>query len=329
MSDLIKELTKEQEAQIPVYLERYLNVGLSTERCNRSLAERSIKNLFKVLDKKSPEFFIWVDSPKAALEIASIVEGFNQSIFSKKELEATESTFADVSKVDINSCKELLDNVYTKSTKAKLKEIRQSMVSSYCWGNLNAYWVGFYSYINEIVKKPIAEVAVVDAVVKNTGSYVSFSNLVIMSDRPTSIHFDENRVLHNTEGPAVEFPDGFKVFSLDGLRVPEYVFNNVKDKINPEEILGIENVEIRAVAMKYFGIEYFLEQLNSILLEDTGNYKLHQVNLFGSKEILLEMQNPSEDKKHYEFVDPKVRTISQALAWRINWDTFKEPTFSA
>ena len=46
-----------------------------------------------------------------------------------------------------------------------------------------------------------------------------------------------------------------------------------------------------------------------------------------SEEKLLEMQNPSEPKKHYEFVPPEVQTVNQALAWRIGWklDAFKEP----
>jgi hypothetical protein len=90
--------------------------------------------------------------------------------------------------------------------------------------------------------------------------------------------------------------------------------------------LKLTNVEQRLVGVKYVGPERLIKHLNGKVLDTKGDeYVLHSFNLENTECVMLEMQNPSEPKRHYEFVPPEVTTVNQALAWRLGWDSFKEP----
>ncbi len=58
----ITKLTKEQEAQIPIYFERYLTKGLDTSNTNETRTAQLIKDYYKVNNLKEP-IVIFLDSP--------------------------------------------------------------------------------------------------------------------------------------------------------------------------------------------------------------------------------------------------------------------------
>ena len=159
---------------------------------------------------------------------------------------------------------------------------------------------------------------------------MAFKNIVFISDNPTSIYVNEQGELHNTDGPALEYSDTYSLYSLDGVRLDKDIFELVHQKKDANKVMQIENVEQRLVAIKYFGIGNMREQLNAQTIDSKGSeYELYSVEIEGNRENVLRMKNPSEEKWHDEFVPPEIKTVNQALAWRIGWDSFKEPSVKA
>jgi hypothetical protein len=60
---MIDKLTKGQEAQLKVYRDKWLKIGLDTSRCDRKKAEKWIKEAYKVENLSPPSLFFWVESP--------------------------------------------------------------------------------------------------------------------------------------------------------------------------------------------------------------------------------------------------------------------------
>lgn len=100
-------------------------------------------------------------------------------------------------------------------------------------------------------------------------------------------------------------------------------------KIGPERMLDF--LKAKEISNKEF-TEISYARLNKLFPDIAKNFKyeytLYEVNLNGSKEKLLKMRNPSEDKWHYEWVIPEANTVNEALAWRRGIDNFKEPVVS-
>ncbi len=177
---MISKLTKEQEAKIPEYLERYLAIGLDTTPCDKAKAEAAITASYKYL-KLAPPTFIWAASPFAGRVIAAkLAEG--------KE---------DVTKEEV---------------------AKQAGLASY--GSFEAYWVSFYAFIAEqLPVKKDELIDIVKDIVINCGVYWTFEEVVVMTEKPTAIHLKDKK-LHNEDGLALQYPDGTGIFALEGVAYP-------------------------------------------------------------------------------------------------------------
>lgn len=56
---------------------------------------------------------------------------------------------------------------------------------------------------------------------KNTGVILPFEKTCIVCDRPTHLCLDKEERLHAEGKPAIQFRDGFSIYSHHGLKLPE------------------------------------------------------------------------------------------------------------
>lgn len=180
-NEVISSLTPAQEAQIPVYRERFRQIGLSTRPTDRVKAEDAIRRAYAYLaksgtDVKDPEI-LWAESPMAGAVLA-----------------------AQHAKGD-----------YTVTNK-EIQE--QASLASY--GSFEAYWVSVYAFIAEqlpVQKDELAQIAV--DIVEECGVYWTFEDLVILTPKPTIIKMNDSK-LHSADGPALQYPNGDGLYAIDG-----------------------------------------------------------------------------------------------------------------
>ena len=67
---MISKLTSDQEQKVKEYYSYYLNKGLSTQPANKPVAEKAIKEMYKLMNEKEPKIY-WVSSPT---ELVSLVK---------------------------------------------------------------------------------------------------------------------------------------------------------------------------------------------------------------------------------------------------------------
>lgn len=174
-------LSKEQEAKIPQYVEKYSAIALDTKRADRGRAEAAFIEIMKTLNLAAPTL-IWFDSPFAAAEAVA-----------KKSL--------NKDKVDAEDIKKIQNNV--------------------SHGSFGSYWVAFYDFVDKETSTevhPIIEHAKV--LTEEVGMYWTFEDgTVMVSEKPVEIHV-KNDKLHNTDGMAIKFADGRGLFAIDGQIVP-------------------------------------------------------------------------------------------------------------
>lgn len=179
---VIESLTKEQEAQIPVYRERFREIGMSTEATDKSKAEAAIRASYEYFHKlnnscvANPEI-VWAGGPIEGAKLAA---------------------------------------QYAKGDENVTPSEIQAQASQASYGSFEAYWVSTYAFIAEqlpVDKDPLVDIAI--DIVKNCGVYWTFEDLVVVTPKPISIVMVDGK-LHNTEGPAIAYPNGDCLYAFNG-----------------------------------------------------------------------------------------------------------------
>ena len=121
-------------------------------------------------------------------------------------------------------------------------------------------------------------------VAKNCGWVWPFARCAIITDRPTTIVFDDEKRLHCATGPAIGYRDGFTVHAWHGVRIPADWLNG---GISPKDAVTWPNVEQRRAAIEVLGWPNILSELGAKSLGGNPDPKIGE---------LIEVQLPFEDE---------------------------------
>ena len=102
-----------------------------------------------------------------------------------------------------------------------------------------------------------------------------FENIVIASQRPTTIKWDNERRLHCETGPAVEYADGYAMHAWRGMRIPgEWITDGPPPS---HEIMRLENTEQRRIACEMRGWHNILPDLGARLIDKHPNPQIGEL----------------------------------------------------
>ncbi|WP_223177585.1 DUF6745 domain-containing protein, partial [Sphingobium jiangsuense] len=140
------------------------------------------------------------------------------------------------------------------------------------------------------------------------------------SERPVVVRWDDGRRLHNEDGPAVQYSDGYALYSWHGTRLPaEWVEHRAT--IDPAEILRCQNVEQRAAGAACIGWPRMLSVLGSKVIDhdpDPSHGDLIELQLPGLDQPgrFLKAECP-RNGTIVEGVPGNIKTVLEAQAWRV------------
>lgn len=156
--------------------------------------------------------------------------------------------------------------------------------------------------------------------IKKSGVWATilFENVAFVCIRPCSVHRNAAGDLHNENGMAIEWCDGYGEYSLNGVWVDESLVLTPAEKIDPATLLKEKNAEVRREIVRKVGIERVVAKLGAEVLDKQGEYELLLLDLKdGRKREFLKMKNPSlKGVFHIEGVPPGTKTIKEALMFR-------------
>jgi len=212
------------------------------------------------------------------------------------------------------------------------------------YGQHSAGWLSFYDYFNKIpeTKNGTQPAQGLINIAKNSGWFWAFTDTIIISDRPVKLELDEQGRLHNPNGLAIEYADGWGIHALNGVTLTG---GNERAIINPEElsaenVLSWENTEARRVVLHHIiGWEKTLEAMNAEVLDEVeGDARLLRVTLENDEpHHLMDMLNHTCDrcvehigacecdggpvrKRYVEGVPVECSSVVEAHAWRWGLD---------
>ena len=302
MQPKIIQLTPEQEALIPVYREKWLKIALSTERIDREKAAEVIKDLYASLNREEPKI-IFYESPYSALCSAEV----NQMRCSLRRELDKQST--PISSLWDQIRHQIAENIWDQLAEDLNDPLEfqvhgelQDKLNSQAWYEL-AEIIGFGSTISELLNKSLnpeqwipcgslydfcisvfgcfhdsAAWELYQSFVKSCGRIFPFSKLCIVCDRPRILKFDAENRLHAEGEPAIQFADGYSLYSYHGVTLPEQY-----GKIHPHQwqsdwLLTEDNVELRRVLIQGIGYDRICQELQVSELDTWQEYTLLKID---------------------------------------------------
>ena len=380
----IEKLTKEQESKLEAYKNKWLDIGLSTDRIDHKLATPIINDFYeKVLEKKKPKAIIILKSPIEAWfgvclisQVENLVSTQVQDKVQKQIRNQIRNQVRDQVRDKVrdqawgqvcgqikNQIRDQVRNQVWGQVRIQVRDqawgqvwdqVRNQVCGQVCgqvegqvesqvrdqvriqvrdqvrgqirdqvWGQVeNFIWpfldgsflsniFAFYDYFNKEVgiKFDVQEKYDAWQDTSKLGLIYPLDDFCIVSQKPTEINFDKDNRLHNESGAAIKYADGFSVYSINGVRVPEkYVMTDI-DKIDASEVMKEKNAEIRTAVIKRCGFNHFRKHLKSKTISSKNNNELLEFDLDDGMIVrgLLVRWKDKHDEKETVIPVPKTR----------------------
>jgi len=154
----------------------------------------------------------------------------------------------------------------------------------------------------------------------------------MICERPVEIHRKRGQ-LHNEKGKSISWPDGWGIYSLNGVTVPEWLVTTDSGKIDPQKVLTENNVDVQREIIRKVGAERMLKACNAKTLDvftdrhtKGGNeYKLMEMEIGRIKRKYLYFEHASLPGVWYaQPVMPDLKRAIHARAWMLGIGEPKE-----
>ena len=315
---MINSLTDKQEKKLKIYKDKWLAIGLSTDRIDRKSAAENF-NLFneKVLKGKKNPTIVFMDSPLttwlALLLINKYIgKGKNMSrVWSKVWLQVG-------SQVESQVGSRVRSQVWSQFG---------SFIYPYLGGQFDSGHFSHYDFLNKELNIKFVKEWELYLNTSKVSLIYPLEDFCIISEKPTSIKM-RNSVLHNETGPAISYADGLSIYALNGVKVPREIVDTSAENLDPTLLIKESNAEIRREIIKKIGMSRILQKLEAKKLDSWMEYELYRMENIDIEPVqVLKMRCPSTGAFHAHRVPPEIKSAREGIKW-INHGIDKE-AFSA
>jgi hypothetical protein len=179
------------------------------------------------------------------------------------------------------------------------------------------------------LSQDIAERAIAYRKVCESVNYIWCNrDFVLVCARPARIERNQRGQLHSITGKAIEYPDGWGLYVINGVRFDDEVLwkSVVSGSLSAAQVLAIKNAEQRRVAYELMDKSKMLDLTDYVVLdtvEDDGHgYSMRIISFnvsgFSTPFYYLNCHCPSTGREYY--LETRQKTCAKAKAQSFGFD---------
>ena len=308
----ISKLTPAQTARFPEFVERWTKIGLCTDPADRPRAEDAIRQMYRCGGLEPPKQIVWCGSP--------LTQGLTRAIILDGKTGASVRASVGAS---------VRDSVRASVWDSVGDSVEASVWNS-VYGQHDASWLAFYDFFAEAcgLSNQTSRLSGLLLLAQSAGWALPHQNICWVSERHHILQRDAQGRLHCLSGPAVAYPDGWAIYAVHGVRVPEYIIERPSE-IDIAKIDAQNNAEIRRVMIDRYrhgeeinGAGAYLRDSHAKRIDHDEQFgTLYRREIPGDEPIVMvEVVNRSPEPdgrfRHYMLrVPPDMTTAHEAVAW--------------
>lgn len=355
-------MTPEQIKTIPVYIEKWKKISLSTERIDREQAKEVVNSVYKMLGYKSPNV-LFFDSPYAACDFIigqtdkQLVNLFGKPREMDFALDKWHSIFLKniYSQIDITK---IYSQVQQLGFEQQFNSLRREIgrwegidyqIGNHLWQQYDEKSQGeIQKYLGKKLYRFVRPGIIIANSVCKLDYLISAFSLVfnkkkwktyklllqlsnhiflqekacIICDRPLRMSFDSKSFLHAEGEPAIQFADGYCLYSYHVVTLPKKYGEIHSSRWQPQWLLQENNWEVREALIKGIGYVKICRELSVKEIDCWNNFILLAIDTFSSSKIvyLLEINVNTAEIDRVKEVAKDVQSIQEAASFVDNYD---------
>jgi hypothetical protein len=303
MAKKITKLTPDQEAELPRFRQRYLDLACNGSRIDRPALESALADAYAVIGKPAPKLFIF-DSPAACMLALKIFRLPPDEILGDQLRGQLWGQLRDQlggqlgdqlrdqlrDQLGDQLRDQLWDQLWGQLGDQLRDQLRDQLGGQvggqriydphYLWGSQDLYWIAWARFAQQIGVKLEPEtdrrLGVMERISEQCEWWWPCENIVIASQKPVAVRWDDQGRLHAEDSPAVAYADGYGLYAWHGVTLPEHWVTQ-RETIDPTEILKERDVEKRAAGAACIGWPRMLSALKYKVIDDSGSPDLGQL----------------------------------------------------
>ncbi|MFF9350668.1 DUF6745 domain-containing protein [Streptomyces sp. NPDC014734] len=321
------------------YVDSWRRVAAATGAADRGAAEDGLRLAYRRAGLAEPERIVWVDSPRAAVEVVEKLVDAGRSVRDEVRTrpwaQERRRMYDELGPAGWAALWSATGAQLWETTAALAERIRSGVVADLAkrpedesgvrlimldavLGQHDAAWLAAFDGRGDRLDG-LAEVA------RNAGWWWPYERVVVISERPEELHRDEAGRLDRGDGPALAYRDGFSLHAWRGMPVPAEFLAEL-NTLTPQRIREEENAELRRVMLEFYGYDRYLSESGAepVHRDETGI--LWRIGLVGDEDVVMvEVVNstPEPDGTHRTYwlrVPPGTRTAKAGVAWTFGLD---------
>ena len=295
----INKLTPEQIKRLPEFRDQWIARGLATGPCDRAAIEAAADEAYRCAGLAPPRIKIWLGSP-AAGAIGSAALHVRDQVGAQVWAQVWDQVWAQVrAQVGAQVWAQVWDQVWDQvrdQVGAQVWDQVGAQVWDQVWdqvgaqvrdqvgqpvyGQHDASWLGFYAFFAEVCDLESCNRLRGLFKLAESGWWWPFGGAVILTERPAVLRRDAQGRLHSDDGPAMQYPDGWSIHAVHGVRVSSDIIEH-PSSITVERIANESNAEVRRVMIeRYRTARYLLDAGAEIIArDDYGVLYRHEIKL--------------------------------------------------
>lgn len=161
---------------------------------------------------------------------------------------------------------------------------------------------------------------------ENSFAYIPLSRVFFACKHPTKAALDDQRRLHCTDGPCIQFADGTGAFAMQGIPVgSNWILH--PERLSALEIDATPNIEQRRVLIDLFGTARYIQESGAEIIDQDDVGILYRKRMTRDEAIVMvrvKNSTPEPDGTFREYflrVPPTMRTAREAVAWTFSMES--------
>ena len=331
----LERLTAEQNARMPEIAERWIGYGLSTAPADREAAEAAMRLAYERGGVPWHSRVTWCTSPLALALVDAILRSLppkaGASVWASVRASVGASVWDSVgdsvrASVGDSVGDSVWDSVWASVRASVGDSVGASVwasvgdsVGASVWASVNSFWeccwLAFYAYFREVCGLTVCDrLDGLMALHQSSGWWIARQGRALISDRPNVLKRDARGRLHSEDGPAIAYPDGWRIYAWHGVVVPERVIEH-PDCLTAAQIRDERNAEVRRVMLERFGTARYIREIGAHKLHSDDVGTLWRADLARDEPLVMVQvlnSTPEPDGSVKEFwlrVHPELRPL--------------------